>query len=153
MSVDNTMPEYKAVKEELSKLLQTYPQNFEEGRQAILSAMDHVDWAFDWSRRGGISGYVDSLEHDQLMHLITIAQQKKAEKDKEPKHYVHQVTTHLSPVNFKEDDLAGAVEYIHQSMLAILNSGEDLDEQVHQLKDIRLRSFKERESEYKGWFE
>lgn len=101
-----------------------------------------------------IRDYVKSLDYDQLTTLLEVANAKKAEKDDEARLYVHSVVYGgWQATSFREGDLAGAVEFLHQKMLEVVNSGDDLKKKVEKLKEIELRHKRERVSEYEQWFE
>ena len=105
------------------------------------------------SKNVSIQQFIDSLDYDQLQNLIQKATEKKSAKDSESKLWVHQVTTHLLCENFRSDDIEGAAKFIGDRVMKIAKSDEDMKEKVYQIKQIRLNSFKEFESEYESWFE
>lgn len=100
-----------------------------------------------------INQYIDSLDYDQLCNLIDKAKDKKLQKDNEKKLFVHQVSTDLLCENFRTEDIEGAAKFIGDYVMKIAKSDEDLSEKVYRIKQVRLNSFKEVESEYESWFE
>ena len=100
-----------------------------------------------------IKQFIDSLDYGQLENLIDKATAKKAEKDSESKVWVHQVATDLLCENFRSENIEGAAKFIGDKLMRIAKSDDDISEKVYKMKQIRLNSFKEVESEYESWFE
>lgn len=119
-------------------------------QDALLLTKEDMEECFNWSRRGGISGYVNSLDYDQLCRLIEVAQRLKASKDEEQKLVLHQIIADDDSKNFREDQLQEALTYYHQLQLRRVaeNPGN-----LRPLQEVELRHVRVRASEYEEYFD
>lgn len=73
------MPEFQVLHDYLTNMINMATENGGDSeyayglRSGLLRARDGIKDSFDWSYRGGISGYVNKLDYDQLCRLIEVA--------------------------------------------------------------------------------
>jgi len=150
------MPEFQVLHDYLTNMINMATENGGDSeyayglRSGLLRARDGIKDSFDWSYRGGISGYVNKLDYDQLCRLIEVAQHLKAIKDDEQKLVVHQVIDWPGGCkDFRQDQLQEALAYFHQAQLRVANEKPG---DLRALREVELRHIRVRSSEYEDYF-
>lgn len=150
------MPEFQVLHDYLTNMISMATENGSDSeyayglRDGLLRARDGIKDSFDWSYRGGISGYVNKLDYDQLCRLIEVAQHLKAIKDDEQKLVVHQVIDWPDGCkDFRQDQLQEALAYFHQAQLRV---AAEKPGDLRALREVELRHIRVRSSEYEDYF-
>lgn len=160
MQEDNKglMPECKVLQDYLTNMINmatpmSDDDKFIKGmREGLIRARDGIEESFKWSHRGGISGYVNSLDYSQLCHLLEIAGEIKARKDEEERLVVHRVIYWLdgsSGKDFRQEELQEALAHYHQAQLRVV---AEKPGDLLALKEVELRHVRVRASEYEEYF-
>lgn len=153
------MPEFQVLHDYLTNMINlasagaadlgddTYFNGLKEG---LIKARAGIKDSFDWSYRGGISGYVNKLDYDQLCRLLEVAGEIKARKDEEEKMVVHQVIDWSGGCkDFRQEQLQEALAYFHQAQLRV---AAEKPGDLRALREVELRHIRVRSSEYEEYF-
>lgn len=158
MQEDNKglMPECKVLQDYLTNMINlatpmSDDDKFMKGmREGLMRARDGIEDSFKWSHRGGISGYVNSLDYDQLCRLLEIANEIKARKNEEEKLVVHRVVMYAGYTeNFRQEQLNKAIDCYHKELLKV---AKEEDGNIAAIKQVRLVHERVIASEYEGYF-
>lgn len=158
MQEDNKglMPECKVLQDYLTNMINlatpmSDDDKFMKGmREGLMRARDGIEESFKWSHRGGISGYVNSLDYDQLCRLLEIANEIKARKNEEEKLVVHRVVMYAGYTeNFRQDQLNKAIDCYHKELLKV---AKEEDGNIAAIKQVRLVHERVIASEYEEYF-
>lgn len=134
----------KGVKrEDLSDYMRGY-------KDALMYLQEDIEECFNWTRRGGVSGYVNSLDYDQLCRLLEVANEIKARKDEEEKLVVHRVVMYAGYTeNFRQEQLDKAIDCYHKELLKV---AKEEDGNIAAIKQVRLVHERVIASEYEEYF-
>jgi hypothetical protein len=158
MQEDNKglMPECKVLQDYLTNMINlatpmSDDDKFMKGmREGLMRARDGIEDSFKWSHRGGISGYVNSLDYDQLCRLLEIANEIKARKNEEEKLVVHRVVMYAGYTeNFRQEQLNKAIDCYHKELLKV---AKEEDGNIAAIKQVRLVHERVIASEYEEYF-
>ncbi|WP_270832636.1 hypothetical protein [Aeromonas sp. QDB22] len=158
MQEDNKglMPECKVLQDFLTNMINTVSHGADTDdyikgiRDGLRRARDGIEESFNWSHRGGISGYVNSLDYDQLCRLLEIANEIKARKNEEEKLVVHRVVMYAGYTeNFRQEQLNKAIDCYHKELLKV---AKEEDGNIAAIKQVRLVHERVIASEYEEYF-
>lgn len=158
MQEDNKglMPECKVLQDYLTNMINlatpmSDDDKFMKGmREGLMRARDGIEESFKWSHRGGISGYVNSLDYDQLCRLLEVANEIKQRMDDEEKLVVHRVIYWPEGgKDFRQEQLQEALAHYHEAQLRVV---AEKPGDLRALKEVELRHVRVRASEYEGYF-
>lgn len=158
MQEDNKglMPERKVLQDFLTNMINTVSHGADTDdyikgiRDGLRRARDGIEESFKWSHRGGISGYVNSLDYDQLCRLLEIANEIKARKNEEEKLVVHRVVMYAGYTeNFRQEQLNKAIDCYHKELLKV---AKEEDGNIAAIKQVRLVHERVIASEYEEYF-
>lgn len=158
MQEDNKglMPERKVLQDFLTNMINTVSHGADTDdyikgiRDGLRRARDGIEESFKWSHRGGISGYVNSLDHDQLCRLLEVANEIKQRMDDEEKLVVHRVIYWPEGgKDFRQEQLQEALAHYHEAQLRVV---AEKPGDLRALKEVELRHVRVRASEYEGYF-
>lgn len=157
MQEDNKglMPELKTLYDYLTNMINMAAgvaddQYLAGMREGFIRAREGIKDSFNWSHRGGISAYVNSLDYDQLCRLLEVANEIKARKDEEEKLVVHRVIYWPEGgKDFRQEHLQEALTHYHEAQLRV---AAEKPGDLRALKEVELRHVRVRASEYEEYF-
>lgn len=149
------MPEFQTLHDYLTAMINMAAAGADDQylagmREGLIRAREGIKDSFDWSYRGGISGYVNSLDYDQICRLLEVAGEIKARKDEEEKLVVHRVIYWPEGgKDFRQEQLQEALSHYHETQLRV---AAEKPGDFRALKEVELRHVRVRASEYEGYF-
>jgi len=157
MQEDNKglMPELKTLYDYLTNMINMAAgvaddQYLAGMREGFIRAREGIKDSFNWSHRGGISGYVNSLDYDQLCRLLEVANEIKQRLDDEEKLVVHRVIYWPEGgKDFRQEHLQEALAHYHEAQLRV---AAEKPGDLRALKEVELRHVRVRASEYEEYF-
>lgn len=153
------MPEYVKVRDSIKARIQEYlqdPEAYEQCQawQSVVSglrmALEELDNGFNWSRNGGISGYINTLDYYQLHYAKGEIDKLIKAKEEEEKITLYHVTTHGRLINksFLEADYPQALDHYIEMIKKHL-----ADPSRGRPGDVQLLKERVRQSEVAEYFE
>ncbi|MGL6149824.1 MAG: hypothetical protein ACRC1N_01295 [Aeromonas sobria] len=158
MQEDNKglMPERKVLQDYLTNMINTASHGADKDdyikgiREGLIRARAGIAESFSWSLRGGISGYVNSLDYGQLCRLLEVANEIKQRMDDEEKLVVHRVIYWPEGgKDFRQEQLQEALAHYHEAQLRVV---AEKPGDLRALKEVELRHVRVRASEYEEYF-